>query len=237
MTTDKDRAEFEAAVDRGEISCGSYFILDLTSSRYAHDRVQAAYSGWQVARSRSGAVPAVIEQIAEQWDGCLHDATGALEDIGTAIRAQAKHLLSLAGAPEPPQGDDHIAHNLEMVGTPRSGDAPRPDGHQVRKKSAPADAPWGYCSESVFTGRTLGDEYEYRPLYATAPPADARDGEDARLFRLLIELIRQGDADVRCIMLGDGTHPDYSEFLDADELRSHLREFPIDSAMGAGGGK
>lgn len=35
----------------------------------------------------------VIDQIAQQWDGCSYDAVGESIDVGQAIRAAGKRLL------------------------------------------------------------------------------------------------------------------------------------------------
>lgn len=35
----------------------------------------------------------VIEQIAEQWDGCSYDAVGETIDVGQAIRAAGERLI------------------------------------------------------------------------------------------------------------------------------------------------
>jgi len=39
-------------------------------------------------------LPAVLEQIAQGWDGCMYDAPGETLDIGADIRAAAKRLLA-----------------------------------------------------------------------------------------------------------------------------------------------
>lgn len=40
-----------------------------------------------------------IEQIAQQWDGCMFDSVGETIDIGDAIRAAGKRLAPVAAAP------------------------------------------------------------------------------------------------------------------------------------------
>ncbi|TDB26822.1 hypothetical protein ATCM_03700 [Stenotrophomonas sp. ATCM1_4] len=42
---------------------------------------------------------AVIEQIAQQWAGCMYDAPGETIDIGEAIRAAGKRIAPVAAAP------------------------------------------------------------------------------------------------------------------------------------------
>ncbi|MFK7090537.1 hypothetical protein A203_16585 [Chromobacterium violaceum] len=39
-------------------------------------------------------LPAVIEGIAQQWDGCIYDSPSGDIDIGQAIRAAGKRLVS-----------------------------------------------------------------------------------------------------------------------------------------------
>ncbi|OVE49411.1 hypothetical protein [Chromobacterium violaceum] len=40
-------------------------------------------------------LPAVIEEIAQQWDGCIYDSPSGDIDIGWAIRAAGKRLVSV----------------------------------------------------------------------------------------------------------------------------------------------
>jgi NTP pyrophosphatase (non-canonical NTP hydrolase) len=70
-------------------------------------------------------------------------------------------------APEPQQGDRRPLFG-EIV------------SYQVRKPKYGPDAPWGYCSKSVYENRSLGDEYEYRTLHAL-PQTDTPRSGDARL--------------------------------------------------------
>ncbi|MFC4922970.1 hypothetical protein [Delftia deserti] len=51
-------------------------------------------------------LPAVFEQIAQSWDGCMYDAPGETLDIGADIRAAAKRLLAEHPAAVAPQGDE-----------------------------------------------------------------------------------------------------------------------------------
>ncbi|EMF58849.1 Hypothetical protein EPM1_4117 [Stenotrophomonas maltophilia EPM1] len=39
-------------------------------------------------------LPNVIDQIAQQWDGCNYDAVGETIDVGQAIRAAGKRLIN-----------------------------------------------------------------------------------------------------------------------------------------------
>nr|WP_312374875.1 hypothetical protein [Delftia acidovorans] len=50
-------------------------------------------------------LPAVFEQIAQSWDGCMYDAPGETLDIGADIRAAAKRLLAEHPAAVAPQGE------------------------------------------------------------------------------------------------------------------------------------
>ncbi|MEN7429203.1 hypothetical protein VA599_00510 [Chromobacterium sp. TRC.1.1.SA] len=47
-------------------------------------------------------LPDVIEEIAQQWDGCIYDSPSGEIDIGQAIRAAGKRLVS----EQPKEGDE-----------------------------------------------------------------------------------------------------------------------------------
>lgn len=64
---------------------------------------QPLYAG--AAPAAVAPLPAVFEQIAQSWDGCMYDAPGETLDIGADIRAAAKRLLAEHPAAVAPQGE------------------------------------------------------------------------------------------------------------------------------------
>ena len=55
-----------------------------------------AYAASALARQEQESALQVIEQIAQQWDGCVYDAVGETIDIGDAIRRAGKRLEEAA---------------------------------------------------------------------------------------------------------------------------------------------
>jgi hypothetical protein len=90
MTSPTKAAELAAKLDA---------ILDgpatTTTAEAAAIREAAA-----LLRASEGRVPEVIEQIAQQWDGCTYDSPGETLDIGADIRVAADRMLT--AAPHPP---------------------------------------------------------------------------------------------------------------------------------------
>lgn len=75
----------------GRIEQGLFF------DRNAADNMAAMNAGEVVPLFRSPAqavdLGEIIEQIAQQWDGCNYDAVGETIDVGQAIRAAGKRLI------------------------------------------------------------------------------------------------------------------------------------------------
>ncbi|MCG8275369.1 hypothetical protein [Stenotrophomonas sp. NLF4-10] len=63
----------------------------------------------------------VIEQIAQQWDGCMYDTVGETINIGEAIRAAGKRLSSQPAAA--PGIDPHALGLLEVLGAKNFAEA------------------------------------------------------------------------------------------------------------------
>lgn len=187
--------------------------------------------------TRSGAVPAgyalvPVEPTREMIRAVypLHENT-----LGPELREHWAAMLS--AAPSPPQGETFVQrsnrlaaeHAQEQLMTrreweaiaaaeaPRSGDAPV--AYQLRCNGGR----WSECGRETFErGRcdVAGHVCEVRALYA-APPADARDAEDARRYRWL----RAADCPSAQVII-DLAH-DHSILADSEALDQH-----IDRAMG-----
>jgi hypothetical protein len=59
----------------------------------AYRKLKEAQTAAGVAPSQAPSLPDVIEQIAQEWDGCEYDAPGGGIPIGDAIRAKGGRLL------------------------------------------------------------------------------------------------------------------------------------------------
>ena len=57
--------------------------------------------------------PAIIEQIAQQWDGCKYEASGGDIDIGEAIRSAAKRIAGVTATG--PTKEDELRQALQMA--------------------------------------------------------------------------------------------------------------------------
>jgi hypothetical protein len=65
------------------------------------------------------------------------------------------------------------------------------------------------------------------------PPADARDAQDAGKFRVLLQLMRDGNACVECVVpSGQPYVPDPTQALNPEELAAHLIKFLPERATG-----
>nr|WP_199065008.1 hypothetical protein [Chromobacterium sp. ASV5] len=87
--------QITAALYRAVDACLS---IEDKSVRATAIRRQAVAEGFALALKMQGTparqLPVVIEQIAQQWDGCIYDAEGSgMIDIGEAIRAAGKRLM------------------------------------------------------------------------------------------------------------------------------------------------
>jgi hypothetical protein len=124
MTTDKDRAEFEAFATGADYDLSIEPAFELAQdwpNRYLSKETRNLARGWQAARSRSGAVPAVTDEMVSRFlnwrvpqDFCPGSGVSfkplenpLLWPTGTDLlhAGQAKAMLEhVLAAPEPPQG-------------------------------------------------------------------------------------------------------------------------------------
>lgn len=101
MTTDKDRAEFEAAMQ--DVPYSQDKFARRTDGSYLYSSAELAFTAWQrgkAARSRSGAVPAGHALVPMRMTSSMDDAYYNAGDLGESYAAM------LRAAPEPPQGDE-----------------------------------------------------------------------------------------------------------------------------------
>lgn len=261
-----ERERFEAAMRRSIPALrGLDFARD--GDDYDNLYMQMAYAAWDARGAASDAplCETPFFRDVESLRSYMTDLENVVAEITgydgedeplTVLQANAELLRRLYDA----ERERELSADA-----PRSGDAPVAV-YQWRSmlRDGVACEHWFDCDRACYENYCKSDWFECRVLYTTpvsAPakaqdvvpanctcpgcgmlvfgaPADARDGEHARLFRLLLDLIDQDDATVHCTMPGDGTQPDYDDVLGRDELLAHLREFPVsvDRAMGAEGG-
>lgn len=108
-------------------------------------------------------LPAVLEQIAQGWDGCKYDAPGETLDIGADIRAAAKRLL--AEQPAATWGEQQV-HALAI---------------HMAASAPPSHKPRDYDADMAWARSALGFIAGHAPAAPAleAPAAPAGDEEAA----------------------------------------------------------
>ncbi|SFB61571.1 hypothetical protein [Delftia tsuruhatensis] len=149
----------------------------------------------RIARiSRAGAspaavahLPAVLEQIAQGWDGCKYDAPGETLDIGADIRAAAKRLLAEqpAAMAGPTWGEQQVhALAIHMA-------ASAPPSHKPRDYDA--DMAWAHSALGFIAGHAPAAP----ALEAPAAPAEVEKLDAAAMPAQLSAIAAQAALDAK----------------------------------------
>ncbi|MBB1651641.1 hypothetical protein [Delftia sp. UME58] len=127
-------------------------------------------------------LPAVFEQIAQSWDGCMYDAPGETLDIGADIRAAAKRLLAEHPAAVAPQGEypqlPEGVMFIEQIGGEVIG---RPTDYGFKHGRGIVHGAELFTSEQLQAYFDLGRQHPAAPaLEAPAAPAQDMESEQCR---------------------------------------------------------
>jgi hypothetical protein len=116
----------------------------------------------------------LIEQIAQQWDGCMYESVGGDIDIGQAIRDAGKDLASTTGEAEPDDESEASLIHAEWVraGSPKDATA-FSQGFRIGRATPPAATP---AAPGEVTDEQIGAAF-----YVWCP-YDGKQRNDRELF-------------------------------------------------------